>query len=285
MPEPVERSPVEDRLPWCYTVHRGDGECAACPLQAACARATESNSGRRTVVEAAAAAVEAHRAALGVRAPHPDELVRLAAASSGAPTVALRAWLGDRAWLSAMEVVLAACRDAGWDPRTYVRAQGETVGAYAIERGWPVRPGMFVGPAAPARFERWAARNARKYGDARADRRVDAEREALVAGEGCFAERYLSDPGETIEGAEEFARGMFPSWELARTEGRDDVRLPALAGALASLDPGLPHRMLAPAGPWGWPEARDAALALTRLGDAPENRTFEGMPSELGEVV
>lgn len=284
MNERVLRTPVTDPLPFCYTLHRGDDTCAECPHRVACARASEDNAGRKTVRQAADAAVAAYRVSRGEASPEPEDLIRLAAQVCGASTRATRHWLMDRAWRAAFTVVVASCARAGWDTRTYVRAIAETVGAYAIKNGWSVTPGMFVGDKAVERFERWARRNQRIHNDAHADRKGDREREQLLAGECCFAERFLADPDATVEEAEAFARASFPGWSLACSDGRDDLRLPALAGALASVDPGLPHRVLVPQDGWTWPDARAALLELTRLedDDAPERPDLD---PELGDLL
>lgn len=282
----LERYPVVERMPGCYTLHRGDGRCAACPHQPACARATEANAGRRTVGEAAAAAVSAWRAAreADTESVYPEDLVLAAAAGFRARGGEARGWASRPDWVRAMEVVLAACRAAGWDARTYVRAQVETVGWMCAEKGFALRPANFLGRGAAARFERWAERNARRHGDARVDRHADDGREQLLAGECCFAERYFAGPGFTEDEAEAFARASFGVWTLASTASRPDVRLPALVGALASLDRGLPHRMLAPAGAWTWPEARAAALALYTLEDPADEQPLDLDP-DLGVML
>lgn len=286
MTETVERTPVHDRMPWCYSQHRGDDECAACPHAIACTKAKAANAARLTVRQAADAAVHRYLAARGEAPPDVDELMAIAVRSSGVNEYSLVNWRSDPAWQRTFAVVSVVCARAGWDARTYVRAIAETVGAYAVRQGWALKRGMFVGDSACARFERWAERNRRIHGDEKKDRRSDPDREVFLAGECCFAERLLLSRSVTLADAEAFACSSFPRWALAKTAGRDDVRLPALASALASIDPGLPHRVLAPVTEWTWPSVRDDLLDLTRM---PETADEEAEPlelsPELGEVL
>ena len=280
----VARTPVQARLPWCYTLHRGDDACAACPLESACRRALADNAARLTVRQAADAAIAEYRRARGEDNAEVDDLMKLAARSSGVSEFAVCSWLLDQSWQRAMRVVQASCAAAGWDARTYVRAIAETVGRFSVSKGWKVSHGLFVGEKARERFERWARRNRRANNDLHADHVADSARQALLAGECCFASRILTAPSETIEEAEAFARGSFPAWSLAQTGGRDDLRLPALAGALASVDPGLPHRVLAPSGAWTWDGVRDALLDMTRLEEPSDDEPLDLDP-ELGDLL
>lgn len=286
MPVPVTRTPVDERMPWCYTLHRGDNDpsCAACAHQGACSNAKASNLQRVTVAEAAAAAVAAYRSSIGIVQPQVEDLIRQAAEQCGVSATVLRFWLTDREWITAFTTVLAACQVAGWDARNYVKAISTTVGVYTVGKNWRMMPGMYSGAKAVERFFRWADRNQRIYGHADGDRRrIEEERESLIAGECCFAERYLAS-GASIADCEEWARENFPMWSLAQTAARDDLRLPALSSAVASLNPSLPHRLLVPAGEWGWPDARAAVLALTDFEDGAPDETLELDP-DLGDLL
>ena len=126
-------------------------------------------------------------------------------------------------------------------------------------------------------------RNERAQGDAGVDRRADAGREALLAGECCFAERYFAGPGFGVREVEAFAQQSNPKWSLAATRGRMDVRLPALSAALAMIEPGLPHRMLMTPGDWRWPEVRAFALALH--GPEADDAAAPDLDPSLGEML
>lgn len=280
------RTPVEERLPWCYTAFRGDAACDACPHHTSCNRAAEAQAGRLTVAQAAAEAVAAYHAARGEALPLPEDLVAMASAVAGVPAYHAHQMRVSREWLRAMQIVIRSCEQRGWDPRTYVRAISEDAGRWAIEKGWALRVWLYIGDKAPERFERWAIRNARREGNARRDRRADPEREGLLAAECCFAERYMTDRAVLVVEAEENARGLHAAWSLNRTQDRPDVRLPALCAGLSALLVGLPQRMLMPAGPWVWPQAREAAweLVMPPEGDL-AGPSYADLPPEMGESL
>ncbi len=197
-------------------------------------------------------------ASLGLSA----ELVRIVAEEYAARGGKPYEWETQRKWTDAATLIIASCRAAGWDARTYCRAQAEAMGWFCANNNVPFTPRMIVGDKAVQRFSRWAERNARRHGDATRDRATDPD-DRLLAGECLFAERYLACDDKASEVAE-FVRAVYPAWSLAATRGLPHVRLPALVAGLATVDPSLPHRMLAPPDPaaWRWPDARAAARAL-----------------------
>ncbi len=272
-------------MPWCYTLYRGDAGCDECEHRGACQKATADNGNRLTIRQAADAAIAKWKASRGEAAPDVIELMQIAAQFSGVAPAVLRYWETQHEWHRTFRLVSVVCQRAGGDARTYVRAIAETVGAHAVNNKWALKHGMFVGESACARFQRWVERNRLKHNDERADRCSDPERERLLAGECCFADRLLMSRAVTLEDAEAYARAAFPGWELEKTAGRDDLRLTALAGALASIEAGLPHRVLAPSGPWTWQHVRDSLMDLTRLPEEEDDEEQPHFSPELGEVM
>jgi len=192
-------------------------------------------------------------------------------------------WSSQYKWGKAMAAVHAACSAAGWSPRMFVRAQCESL-IPIIARGWPLKPGHFLGDKAQARFVAWVARRRRAHGTATVDR-VDAtvaaadRRRAAVA---TFGLAYLAE-GQTKSNASKLARRFDPAWSSSSVT--DHERLVALRSAVASLDPDLPRKLLVPTGAvltWkrlrrlvqSLAEAEDAAVALPPDAADPEHGAF-----------
>ncbi len=259
----ITRNPAEIGTPGCYALYRGDERCKQCEFANRCEKHSDRLSQRLTLLEATNRATNAYKAQFLGDAVTSDELVILVSqlwAEKGGRT---HGWGSNTKWHKAMEIVVAACTAAGWDPRTYVRAHAEQMGWFCQQKGLQLAPNMFVGAKASDRFKRWVTRNTAATGEGKRDRTLDPEREILLSAECMFAHLYIPTLDQRASEVEAVVRERYPEWTLKRTKGIDHVRLPALSGAAAGVHPSIPHRLLLPEdGNWIWPEARQAVHDL-----------------------
>jgi len=252
----VQRRPVRSGgPPGCWGRYRHDDQdCHTCFAVAGCRRASKRLSARSTIAEAAQ---DACRRSEDVPHVDPVDLADYAQREFDRrydkTTRRFVRWNSRKEWRDAMALVVAACREARWDPRTYVRSQIETVGWSCAENGYAMRGGMFTSANARVRFLGWVARNKKRYGDEKRDRSLSDD-ESLVAGEIVFGETYLQ--GGRVDEACDTAESAYPSWSRRKTRSRADVRIRALDAVLSGLDPALPSRMLVPRGRWRWVDVR-----------------------------
>ena len=176
--------------------------------------------------------------------------------------------------------VLARCVQAGWDPAIYVQGQVESL-TPLLKSGVPLSAGMFHGPNAERRFQKWVERRQRVLGSVRENRTSDA----VVTKERHFAATLQYAHARCIGGASRTvstheAVSMFPGWEIASVT--NDVRLQAFSYVLGCIDPSLPHRILLdPAGRIpSWREIREVCEMLRTA-----NKTETADLSSLGEVL
>ncbi len=192
-----------------------------------------------------------------------EDLVRLLVAELEPHGVKTFQWHLRRDWTDAAEVVIAACRSVGWDPRTYMRAQAAMMGWFCARDRIPFTTRMVVGEKAAARFRKWATNNEQRHGTADRDRAAEAAYESLLAAECTFATRYLTTDAKAQDVDME-VRGLYPDWALSTTRAMPHVRLPGLVAGLLAVDPALPYRLLVPAdgASWSWPVLRRSVRAL-----------------------
>lgn len=160
-------------------------------------------------------------------------------------------------WEDAMRVVLALCRQNGWDPVLYLKAQAETLGdLHRRHRAYPV-PGHLTSPRAVERFGFWKKKNIRTTGNEECARRSDKSTAAAIA----FAIGYLiyeDTWSRAVHDARCFDQNFFPH-NISAAD-----KLESLAAVFALLNPALPMRVTVSSS-WDWDTARDVVAILRDL--------------------
>lgn len=231
-----EAAPAKYPHCWGYSAGKMDS-CDGCRFTKSCTSATRSVEGRKTLyqwselasgesaqesVDPEVLALHAFRFAvsLGMR-PYPR-------------------WSANQKYADAMERVINSCRQSGVDPLQYVRAQLEALTSF-IKIGRTVHPGAFFGKNADARFSRWVTRSGRKYGDVRSNQQNRDKLRRLQSATIEYMEARVS-AGLPHSESEARARAYLPDWSLRDVP--DHVKTKAIAAAVSSVNPALPHMIL-----------------------------------------
>lgn len=275
----MQRTPSSDGPPACWGHSNADDVCSECRYLKSCSAWKEEASHRRTVSQAALDAQQPAELDADMDAILPA-IRHLWETAIGKPV-----WSGQWDPLAfnlnkTLPRVFARCIQAGWDPAIYVRGQVEYL-TPLLKSGVPLSVGMFHGPNAEKRFQKWVVQRQSRYGSASVVRTssASATRERHLAATLQYAHARCIG-GATRDVATEEAVGMLPSWKLV--DVTESARLQAFSYVLGCLDPSLPHRMLLD--PHGTiPSWRDIRRVCDMLRTTNQSDTLD--LSALGEVL
>lgn len=259
----INRTAVKTDTPGCFGLHMTVAKCSACPYEPKCIKHTNRLLGRQTLREAADDATFRYKAGTWDASVNSSDLLLQLSAAVRAAGARPSAWGRKPEWHEAMDIVIASCREGGWNPHTYMKAQSECIVKYCTTHKYRIYPSMFVGEAAAARFRSWTRRNQTKFNDARRDKDLDQTFETLLRAESKFGQLYITKRSADIADLEDEINTEYPIWSLKTTEVLPHVRLPALSGAASVIHPMASQHILVPKdGTWGWEDARIAILDL-----------------------
>jgi hypothetical protein len=247
-----------------------------------CFKASTRFTDRSTVADAVTRARSQESA---VESAEPDDLALYAYGkflARGGRRLRLN-WAMDTKYLSAMEHIIQVCAASKWPPKKYIDAQIDAL-TPAIERGWKLQPGHFLGEKANARFERWVSSYEAKYGDAKVSR-LDAktkDAESRLAAATAYGRARLAN-GVTYAEALTEARRFHDEW--LPQDATDRERIEALNVALLTIDPLLPHLVLLPAERWTWKQAREMLETVQQTDDGEGDGSEPVLSASLGDFV
>lgn len=245
------RRPVSlDRSP-CFSTHRKDADCTECPDARSCMRLCDFFEKQRTVEEYVN--LEEHKLQKTPRLRPKEAIAFFLQEYKHVGGRAREAIRFSKQWYNAMDSIIRTCNDVGIDPRLYIRAQIETIGAWAARNAKPFYANMMSGANAQKRFEEWIEKNGEQYAD---HHRLPEHNvlDFVVSAEMFFADVYFT--GVSAEEASQTTKGRYPKWRLKYGRREPYIRLKALQTLLSSIDPLLPRRVTLSGRVWKWGTVR-----------------------------